>query len=284
MALAGYANPEAVVETSWVAEHLDDPSVRIVEVDEDTSLYAKGHIPGAIHFDWWQDLEDPIRREVITGEAFARKLGEAGIGDDTTVVFYGDKNNWFATYAYWLFKYNAHDHVKVMNGGRQKWIQEGRPLTTEVPRYAARSHGVRPVRPELRAFRDFVLESVGHPGRALVDVRSPREFAGEIIAPEGYPQEGAQRGGHIPGAVNIPWSQAAREDGTFKSAEELRQLYQAQGITPEKEVVAYCRIGERSSHTWFVLRELLGYPRVRNYDGSWTEYGSLVGVPVEKSA
>jgi thiosulfate/3-mercaptopyruvate sulfurtransferase len=275
-----YAHPEALVETEWVAQHLNDPGLRIVEVDEDTSLYAKGHIPGAIMFDWWKDLEDPVRRDVITGEAFARKLGEAGIGDDTTVIFYGDKNNWFATYAYWLFKYNMHDKVKVMNGGRQKWINEGRPLSTDVPRITPVQHSVRGTRPEIRALRDQVLASLGKV--ALVDVRSPREYAGEIIAPEGYPQEGAQRAGHIPGAVNIPWGQAVREDGTFKSAEELRALYAGKGITPDKEVIAYCRIGERSSHTWFVLRELLGYEKVRNYDGSWTEYGSIVGAPIEK--
>jgi thiosulfate/3-mercaptopyruvate sulfurtransferase len=276
----GYAHPEAVVETDWVAQHLNDQGLRIVEVDEDTSLYAKGHVPGAITFDWWKDLEDQLRRDVITGEAFAAKLSAAGIGDDTTVIFYGDKNNWFATYAYWLFKYNQHDKVKIMNGGRQKWINEGRPVSTDVPAPAAARHSVRPVRPEIRALREQVLAAIGR--AALVDVRSPREFSGEIIAPEAYPQEGAQRGGHVPGAANVPWGQAVREDGTFKSPDELRQLYASKGLTPDKEIIAYCRIGERSSHTWFVLTELLGYGKVRNYDGSWTEYGSIVGAPIEK--
>jgi thiosulfate/3-mercaptopyruvate sulfurtransferase len=268
------------VETAWVAEHLSDPGIRLVEVDEDTSLYAQGHIPGAVTFDWWKDLEDPVRRDVITGEAFAAKVGARGIADDTTVIFYGDKNNWFATYAYWLFRYNQHDRVKILNGGRQKWIAEGRPLTTEVPAVQPVQHSVRGTRAEIRALREHVLASIGK--AALVDVRSPREYAGEIIAPEGYPQEGAQRGGHIPGAANIPWGQAVREDGTFKSADELRALYGAKGVTPEREVIAYCRIGERSSHTWFVLHELLGYANVRNYDGSWTEYGSIVGAPIER--
>ena len=276
----GYVHPDAVVETDWVAQHLNDAGLRIVEVDEDTSLYAKGHLPGAITFDWWKDLEDQLRRDVLTGEAFAQKVAAAGIGDGTTAVFYGDKNNWFATYAYWLFKYNQHDNVKIMNGGRQKWINEGRAVNTDVPAHAAAHHGVHSVRPELRALREQVLAAIGKV--ALVDVRSPREFSGEIVAPEAYPQEGAQRGGHVPGAANIPWGQAVREDGTFKSAEELRQLYGGKGITPDKEVIAYCRIGERSSHTWFVLTELLGYGKVRNYDGSWTEYGSIVGAPIER--
>jgi thiosulfate/3-mercaptopyruvate sulfurtransferase len=277
-----YANPNAVVETAWVAEHLDDPSVVVAEVDEDTSLYAQGHVPGAITFDWWRDLEDNLRRDVITGEAFAERLGQAGIGDDTTVVFYGDKNNWFATYAYWLFRYNGHDHVKVMNGGRAKWLAEGRPFTAEVARRPVRSHRPGQPRPEIRALRDEVLAAVAAGRAALVDVRSPREYAGEIIAPDGYPQEGAQRGGHIPGAANIPWASAVREDGTFKPVEELKALYAGKGITPDRDVIAYCRIGERSSHTWFVLTELLGYPRVKNYDGSWTEYGSIVGAPIER--
>ena len=276
----GYARPDAVVETDWVAQHLNDPGIRLVEVDEDTSLYAQGHIPGAIALDWWQDLEDQVRRDVIAGEAFAQKVGSKGIGDDTTVIFYGDKNNWFATYAYWLFRYNQHDNVKIMNGGRQKWINEGRALTKDTPTVNAVKHAVRGTRPEIRALRDQVLAAVGK--SALIDVRSPREYAGEIVAPEGYPQEGAQRGGHVPGAANIPWGQAVAEDGTFKSVAELKALYGGKGITPEREVIAYCRIGERSSHTWFVLHELLGYQNVRNYDGSWTEYGSIVGAPIER--
>lgn len=278
----GYARPEVLVDTAWVAEHGADSSVRVIEVDEDTSLYAQGHIPGATTLDWWKDLEDPVRRDVITGQAFAAKVGSLGVSEDTTVVFYGDKNNWFATYAYWLFRYNGHDRVKIMDGGRQKWIAEARPLATEVPALRAATHGVHAVRPELRALRDQVLSAIGQ--AAIVDVRSPREFAGEIIAPEAYPQEGAQRGGHVPGAANIPWGQAVNENGTFKTAAELRELYASKGVTPDKEVIAYCRIGERSSHTWFVLTELLGYRTVRNYDGSWTEYGSIVGAPIEKSA
>ncbi len=277
-----YANPSAVVETSWVAEHLNDPAIVIAEVDEDTSLYAQSHIPGATTFDWWKDLEDDLRRDVITGEAFARRLGQAGIGDGTTVVFYGDKNNWFATYAYWLFRYNGHDSVRIMNGGRAKWLAEGRPVTTEAPARPARTHRPGDPRPEIRALRDQVLAAAAAGRTALVDVRSPREYAGEIIAPDGYPQEGAQRGGHVPGAANIPWASAVREDGTFKSVEELKALYGGKGITPDREVIAYCRIGERSSHTWFVLTELLGYPNVKNYDGSWTEYGSIVGAPIER--
>ena len=277
-----YSNPSAVVETSWVAERLNDPAIVIAEVDEDTSLYAQSHIPGATTFDWWKDLEDDLRRDVITGEAFARRLGQAGIGDGTTVVFYGDKNNWFATYAYWLFRYNGHDSVRIMNGGRAKWLAEGRPVTTEAPARPARTHRPGDPRPEIRALRDQVLAAAAAGRTALVDVRSPREYAGEIIAPDGYPQEGAQRGGHVPGAANIPWASAVREDGTFKSVEELKALYGGKGITPDREVIAYCRIGERSSHTWFVLTELLGYPNVKNYDGSWTEYGSIVGAPIER--
>lgn len=287
MLAEGYANPDVVVDTAWVAAHLNDPGVRVVEVDEEPELYAQGHVPGAITLNWWDQLEDPLRRDVKTGDAFARQLGEVGIGDDTTVVFYGDKNNWFATYAYWLFKYNGHKHLKVMNGGRGKWLAEGRPVSTDVPHHPARTHAAQAPDPALRALRDHVLQSVDavRAGRvALVDVRSPKEFAGEIIAPEGYPQEGAQRAGHVPGAANIPWAQAVREDGTFKSPDELRALYGGRGVTPDKEVIAYCRIGERSSHTWFVLKELLGYPDVRNYDGSWTEYGSIVGAPIERSA
>jgi thiosulfate/3-mercaptopyruvate sulfurtransferase len=280
----GYANPDAVVETAWVAEHLSDPGVRVVEVDEFPERYAEGHVPGAIAFNWWQDLEDPLIRDVVTGEAFARLLGAAGIGDDTTVVLYGDRNNWFATYAYWLFKYNGHGDVKVMNGGRDRWIAENRPLSTDVPSHPPRSHSVRPTREAIRAYRDDVLQKVRQRACALVDVRSPGEYSGELMAMEGYEQEGAQRRGHIAGAVNIPWGLAVRPDGTFRSAEELRALYAERGVTPDREVIAYCRIGERSSHTWFVLTELLGYPHVRNYDGSWTEWGSIVGAPIERSA
>ena len=269
------------METAWLAEHLKDTTIRIVEVDEDDDLYAGGHIPGAVKLSWWKQLEQSIQRDIVTGADFTSVCAAAGIGPNTTVVFYGDKSNWFATYAYWLFKYNGFDRVQILNGGRQKWIAEGRELTTEVPAYPATAP-VQPGTPRdsIRALRDRVLQSAGK--AALVDVRSPREYSGEIIAPEGYPQEGAQRGGHVPGAVNIPWAQSVREDGTFKDADALRALYAGQGISPDREVIAYCRIGERSSHTWFVLTELLGYPAARNYDGSWTEYGNMVGAPIER--
>ncbi|MDQ7859178.1 MAG: sulfurtransferase [Armatimonadota bacterium] len=278
----GYAKPDVLVETAWVADHLKDPTVRIVEVDVDTTAYAQGHVPGAIGFDWKSDIQNPLRRDFVDRAAFEALASRAGIANDHTVVFYGDNNNWFATWAYWLFKYYGHRDTRVMNGGRKKWIDEGRPLDTAASSYPKTTYRAQEPDQAIRAFRQQVLERLGQPGVGLVDVRSPKEFTGELLAPENLPQEGAQRGGHIPGAANVPWATAVREDGTFKSAEELRAIYEPKGITADKEIVAYCRIGERSSHTWFVLRELLGYPRVRNYDGSWTEWGSLVDVPIER--
>jgi len=278
-----YAYPDVLVETEWLARHLGDPELRIVESNENPELYAQGHIPGAIHIHWKTDLQDPVRRDWISREQLEKLLGERGIGNEHTIILYGDRNNWFATYTFWLLKYYGVEKVKILNGGRQKWIAEGRPLSTEVPRYPPTTFRAKDPDPELRAFRDEILRRLGDPQLGLVDVRSPQEYTGELIAPPGYPQEGAQRPGHIPGAANIPWTQNVREDGTFKPAEELRALYEPKGITPDKEIVAYCRIGERSSLTWFVLKYLLGYPKVKNYDGSWTEWGSLVGVPIERS-
>jgi thiosulfate/3-mercaptopyruvate sulfurtransferase len=271
-----------LVSTQWVADHLSDPSIRIVESNEDVLLYDTGHIPGAVKIDWVSDLNDPLVRDYLDGERFAQLLSEKGIGPDTTVVFYGDKNNWWATYAFWVFQLFGHTQARIMNGGRKKWVEEERPLVKEVPGYRATDYPV-PERDDrrIRAFRDEVRHHVAG-GGALVDVRSPAEYSGELLHMADYPQEGALRGGHIPGARNIPWAKAANEDGTFKPVEELRALYEGVGITPEQEVIAYCRIGERSSHTWFVLTYLLGYPQVRNYDGSWTEWGNLVGAPIER--
>jgi thiosulfate/3-mercaptopyruvate sulfurtransferase len=280
--MAEYARPEVLVSTEWVAQHLNDPKVRLVEVDVDTAAYETGHIPGAVGWNWKQDLEAPVQRDIATKEQVEELLSRSGISNDTTVVLYGDNNNWFATYAFWLLKYYGHEDARIMNGGRKKWIDEGRPLSTDVPSYPRTSYRAKEPDPSIRALRDYVLQSLQRDGIALVDVRSPAEFKGELLAPENLPQEGAQRGGHIPKAKNIPWAQAVREDGTFKSPEELKELYQGQGITPDKEVIAYCRIGERSSHTWFVLKYLLGYPNVKNYDGSWTEWGSAVGLPIER--
>jgi len=282
MSEQNYAHPEALVSTQWVADHLNDPNVRIVESNEDVILYDKGHIPGAIKIDWVGDLNDPLIRDYLDADRFAKLLSSKGISKDTTVVFYGDKNNWWATYAFWVFQLFGHTNAKIMNGGRKKWEEEGRPMTTEVPKYPETDYPV-PVRDDskIRAFRDQVRAHINK-GGALVDVRSPGEYSGELLHMAAYPQEGAVRGGHIPGAKNIPWARAANDDGTFKSPADLRALYQGQGITPDKDVVAYCRIGERSSHTWFVLTYLLGYPNVRNYDGSWTEWGNLVGAPIER--
>jgi thiosulfate/3-mercaptopyruvate sulfurtransferase len=279
---SGYAHPEALVSTQWVADHLNDPNIRIVESDEDVLLYDTGHIPGAVKIDWVSDLNDPLVRDYLDGKRFAELLENKGIGPDTTVVFYGDKNNWWATYAFWVFQLFGHSNAKIMNGGRAKWEAEGRQMTKEIPSYPKTSYPV-PVRTDykVRAFRDQVLRHLEE-GGALVDVRSPGEYSGELLHMPNYPQEGALRGGHIPGAKNIPWAKAANDDGTFKSVDELKALYEGQGITPDKNVVAYCRIGERSSHTWFVLTYLLGYPNVRNYDGSWTEWGNSVGVPIER--
>jgi thiosulfate/3-mercaptopyruvate sulfurtransferase len=276
-----YANPDALVDTEWLAEHLGDPNVRVIEVDEDVAAYEKGHIRGAVGWNWFADLHDPLRRDFVDQAGLTGLLRKAGVGPDTTVILYGGNNNWFAAYAYWLLKYLGLDRVKLLNGGRQKWELESRELTQEVPSVPRSDLEISgPVRQEIRALRDDVLSRVGRAG--FVDVRSPEEYRGEKLAPDHLPQEQAQVPGHIPGAVNVTWSKAANEDGTFKAPDELRALYEGEGLSPDREVIAYCRIGERSSHTWFVLSELLGFQDAKNYDGSWTEYGSLVGVPVER--
>ena len=277
----GYANP-VLVETDWLEEHRGDESVVVAEVDEDPDLYEEGHIPGAVKLHWRDDLQDPVERDLVDKETFERVLGERGIGNDTTVVLYGDKNNWFAAYAYWYLKIYGHGDVRILDGGRQKWIDEGRETTTETPSPQSAAYTATERDESLRAYRDQVHGWIGGEDRALVDVRSPGEYAGDLIAPPGYEQEGAQRGGHIPTAASIPWATAVNDDGTFKSADELREIYGSKGVTDDKSVTAYCRIGERSAHTWFVLRELLGYEDVRNYDGSWTEWGNLVDVPIER--
>jgi thiosulfate/3-mercaptopyruvate sulfurtransferase len=279
---AAYAHPEVLVSTDWVAQHLDDPQVRIVESDEDVLLYEIGHIPGAVKLDWHTDLQDPVRRDFVDQAGFEQLMTKAGIANDTTVVFYGDKNNWYATYAFWLFKYYGHEDARIMDGGRAKWEAEGRPYTRAEAKHPHTTYDAKEPDAGVRAFRDDVLKMVEAGSPALVDVRSPQEYTGEVIHMLGYPQEGAQRGGHVKGARNIPWNKAANEDGTFKSVPELQEIYGPKGITADKDVIAYCRIGERSSHTWFVLTYLLGYPNVRNYDGSWTEWGSMVNVPIAK--
>lgn len=279
----GYANPDVLVDTEWVAARLEDPTVRVVESNEDPLVYPSGHIPGAVEIDWTRDLNDPLRRDYIESTDFSELLGRMGISPETTVVFYGDKNNWWAAYAYWVFQLFGHARARLMDGGRLKWEQEGRPLTRETPTVQPVSYPELPRDDSaIRAYREQVLEHVNrhHP---LVDVRSPEEFSGERLHMPDYPNEGALRGGHIPGARNVPWARAVKADGTFKTAEELRAIYvEEQGLVPTDEVIAYCRIGERSSHTWFVLTHLLGFQNVRNYDGSWTEWGNLVGVPVER--
>ncbi|MDP9350663.1 MAG: sulfurtransferase [Chloroflexota bacterium] len=279
-----YAHPEAVVTTEWVSQHLDDPNVRLVEVDVDTSAYDTGHVPGAVGWNWKTDLQRNPVRDIPSKEEWEQLLSRSGISNDTTILLYGDNNNWFAAFAYWLFKLYGHEDVRLINGGRKKWLDEGRELTTEAPRHESTDYKSKEVDKSLRAFRDQVIQALGQEGQPLVDVRSPGEYSGELLAPENLPQEGAQRGGHIPGAQNIPWGTAVAENGAFKPVEELRRIYGDKGITSDKQVIAYCRIGERSAHTWFVLRQLLGYPDVRNYDGSWTEWGSLVGAPVETGA
>jgi len=283
MAASGYAHPEVLVETDWVAEHLNDSSLRFVEADEDILLYEQGHMPGAVKLDWLVDVQDAVRRDFVDKAGFEALLSRWGIANDTTVVFYGDRNNWYAAYSFWLFRYYGHTKAVIMNGGRAKWVAEGRPLTRDVPKPAATSYTAQEPDPRLRAFRDDVQATIGSSGTSLVDVRSPAEYSGEKLHMEGYEQEGAQRAGHVPGAQSIPWATAANADGTFKSADELTAIYEGKGVTPDKPVIAYCRIGERSAHTWFVLTQLLGYPNVRNYDGSWTEWGSLVRAPIEKS-
>jgi thiosulfate/3-mercaptopyruvate sulfurtransferase len=282
-AASGYARPDVLVTTQWVANHLDDPNVRIVESDEDILLYDIGHIPGAVKLDWHTDLQDPVERDFIDKAGFEALMSRAGIANDTTVVFYGDRNNWYASYTFWLFKYYGHEDCRIMDGGRAKWEAENRPYTRDVANVAPTSYTAKDADQSIRAFRDDVLQAVNSGNVGLVDVRSPQEYSGEVIHMIGYPQEGAQRGGHVKGARNIPWAKAANADGTFKSAVELQELYGAEGISADKPTIAYCRIGERSSHTWFVLTYLLGFPNVRNYDGSWTEWGSMVNVPIEKS-
>jgi thiosulfate/3-mercaptopyruvate sulfurtransferase len=273
---------DVLVETEWLEQHLDDENIRIVEVDENPALYADAHIPGAIGFDWMKDLQDQVKRDFLGPEAFGELFGSRGISDEHTIVLYGDRNNWFAAYTYWYLKYYGHDDVKLLNGPREKWIAEGRATTSEVPSYEPQSFIGQPGDTAIRAKRDEVLEALGKDVN-LVDVRSPQEFSGELISVAGYEQEGAQRGGHIPGAASVPWSQAVKEDGTFKSADELRELYTGKGvINGGAPIIAYCRIGERSAHTWFVLHELLGQQDVKNYDGSWTEWGNMVDMPVEK--
>ena len=280
----GYAHPEVLVSTEWVAQHLNDPQVRIVESDEDILLYDIGHIPGAIKLDWHTDLQNPVERDFVDKDGFEALMRRSGIANDSTVVFYGDRNNWYACYTFWLFKLYGHADCRVMDGGRAKWEAEGRPYSRETPSHPETDYTAKEADLTIRAFRDDVMAQVNSGSPALVDVRSPQEYTGEVIHMMGYPQEGAQRGGHVKGAKNIPWAQAANPDQTFKRADELKALYEGKGITPDKETIAYCRIGERSSHTWFVLKYLLGYPNVRNYDGSWTEWGSMVNVPIEKGA
>ena len=279
----GYAKP-VLVTIDWLAEHLNDVGVVVAEVDENPDLYDEGHIAGAVKLHWRDDLQDPVERDLVDKPTFERLLSERGIANDTTLVLYGDKNNWFAAYAYWYLKIYGHGDVRILDGGRQKWADEGRELTTETPQPQQADYEAKERDESIRTYRDSVRAQIGDQSKALVDVRSPQEYAGDLIAPPGYEQEGAQRAGHIPTAASIPWATAVRDDGTFKSADELRELYEGKGVTPEKEVTAYCRIGERSAHTWFVLRELLGYETVKNYDGSWTEWGNLVDVPIERGS
>jgi len=272
---------DVLVDTQWVENHLSDESIRVVEVDENTALYAEAHIPGAIGFDWKKDLQDQVKRDFLGPAEFGELFGSRGISNDHTIVLYGDRNNWFAAYTYWYLKYYGHDNVRLMNGPREKWISEGRPTSTDVPSYEGQTFNAREGDESIRAYRDEVLAALDS-NTSLVDVRSPQEYSGELIAMAGYEQEGAQRAGHIPGAASVPWAQAVKEDGTFKGADELRELYSDRGVVNGNPIIAYCRIGERSAHTWFVLHELLGQGDVKNYDGSWTEWGNMVAVPIEK--
>lgn len=280
--MADYANPDVLVSTDWVEEHIDDPDIVIVESDEDILLYEIGHIRNSVKFDWQTELQDQLVRDYVSREDFETLLSEKGISNDHAVVFYGDRSNWWACYAFWTFKVLGHEKCLIMDGGRQKWVDEGRDMVKEVPERPRTDYRVSAVDESIRAFRDDVVEHMGS-GRPLVDVRSPKEYSGELLHMEAYPQEGALRGGHIPGAVNVPWATAANEDGTFRSADELVEIYEkGQGLSKDQDVIAYCRIGERSSHTWFVLTYLLGFENVRNYDGSWTEWGNLVRAPIER--
>lgn len=281
--MSSYAHPEVLVSTDWALANLATPGIRFVEVDVDTKAFDAGHLPNAVAFNWQTQLQDQVRRDIISQDDFSSLLSRHGIREDDTVVLYGDNNNWFAAYALWLMKYYGHDDVRLMNGGRQKWLAEGRDLTTAVPQVKRGHYIIDQIHNHLRALRPVVEESINNQGRTLVDVRSPDEYSGKLLAPANIPQEGSQRGGHIPGAANIPWASAVGQDGVFKSRAELAEIYGGKGVTADKQVIAYCRIGERSSHTWFALKYLLGYPDVRNYDGSWTEWGSSIGVPVEKS-
>ena len=278
--MSAYAHPEALVETDWLAEHASDKNVRVFEVDVDTAAYEQGHVAGAVGLNWKTQLQQQPVRDLIAKQQLEALLSGQGVTRETTIAVYGDNNNWFAAWFFWLLKYYGHKDVRLVNGGRVKWVAEGRPLTKDVPAYPASKYVAGAPDESVRALRDYVLQAARSGSHSLVDVRSPKEFSGELLAPENLPQEGAQRGGHITGAINVPWATAVAEDGRFKSADDLRQIYSAKGVGT-KETIAYCRIGERSSHTWFVLRYLLGDGKVRNYDGSWTEYGSLIGAPIE---
>jgi thiosulfate/3-mercaptopyruvate sulfurtransferase len=276
-----YAHPEVLVDTNWVDQHKNDPKVRVAEVDYDpTANYTLGHVPGSVLIDWKADINDPLTRNIITQQACESLLQRVGVNDDTTLVLYGDFNNWFAAFAFWVFKYYGYKDVRLMNGGRKKWLEEDKPVTKDIPSHSKGNFKASEPDSSIRVFLKYVRDTLG--SKILVDVRGPKEFTGEILAPPEYPTEHAQRGGHIPGAVNIPWGQAVNEDGTFKSADELQKLYQSKGVAADKEVISYCRIGERSSHTWFVLKYLLGYPNVKNYDGSWTEWGNMIDNPIER--
>jgi thiosulfate/3-mercaptopyruvate sulfurtransferase len=281
--MADYAHPEALADTSWLAEHAKDDKVRVFEVDVDTSAYEQGHVENAIGLNWRKDLQQSPVRDLIDKTQLEALLSRSGATADTTIAVYGDNNNWFAAWFFWLLKYYGHKDARLVNGGRAKWIAEGRPLTNAIPSFAKSDYRAKTPDASVRALRDLVLERITDGKSKLIDVRSPKEYSGELLAPENLPQEGAQRGGHIPTAQNVPWATAVAEDGRFKTADELRTIYEGKGVTKGVETIAYCRIGERSAHTWFVLRYLLGHDRVRNYDGSWTEWGSLVGVPIEKS-
>jgi thiosulfate/3-mercaptopyruvate sulfurtransferase len=276
-----YAHPEVLVDTDWVDQHKNDPKVRVAEVDYDpTANYTLGHVPGSVLIDWKADINDPLTRNIVTKQACESLLQRVGVNDDTTLVLYGDFNNWFAAFAFWVFKYYGYKDVRLMNGGRKKWLEEDKPVTKDIPSHAKGNFKASEPDSSIRVFLRYVRDTLG--SKILVDVRGPKEFTGEILAPPEYPTEHAQRGGHIPGAVNIPWGQAVNEDGTFKSADELQKLYQSKGVAADKEVISYCRIGERSSHTWFFLKYILGYTNVKNYDGSWTEWGNMIDNPIER--